>query len=162
MVAVKTRHRDCTHPNTANERDKCRRRNGKYSPSQRARVESYSQDAYSTFPALETMDRVLAWVKRQTKLHREGRVGTLPTTTEVARALFPLGAIARVGKDGIVTSAGVVKGNTYAAKKWLSLLEAEGLVQRHNMTHGFRTMYWSAVDRPTGKPVPRGTMDYYS
>ncbi|MFF1295113.1 MULTISPECIES: hypothetical protein [unclassified Streptomyces] len=110
----------------------------------------------------ETKARVLEWVRRQTELYRSGYIGCLPNTTDAARALFPIGAIAAVGEDGIVTSGGVVRGSTVTANKYLTLLESEGLVQRFKMTHGIRLVYWSAVDNPTGEPVPPGVLDYYS
>lgn len=168
-------HADCVHPDTPQEKKRCH--SGWYVPGTMERMPSAAQILKSvrlktdpkpmqvmrprSNPAV-TKARVLEWIKRQTELHRTGHIGCLPTTTDTARALFSQGATATVGKDGIVTSGGVVRGNAVIANRYLTLLESEGLVQRHKMTHGIPMVFWSAVDNPTGAPVPPGVLDYYS
>lgn len=92
MVAVKTRHRDCTHPNTPGERDKCRRNQGKYSPSQRERVKSYRMDqaVRAEQELVGNVPRnVLAYVTREFSEGRAGNRHRLPTTYDVAMACIP-------------------------------------------------------------------------
>lgn len=149
MVAVKSRHLDCTHANTTVERDRCRREQGKYSASQLKRIESYRLDQEvraEQEPVGKAPRNILDYVTREFQAGAEGKRSQLPSTYDVAMACIP-------GAEDVKTSCRL-------ARRYLRILESSGKIicvrdekeARDAWVISYESTFWALPD--SGRQIP--------